>query len=245
MANAAPADVQVQLKAPPPAAEAMERQLGTASAIPSHVQAAIEGMGSSITIRPKLRELSEQSNGYKSTVAGRVAVEGDAGQQSLSLAFSSSDRRKGQMSAALQTAEGVLLVEYVREGGRVMGLAFADEHDAAACTLNVGDAKYGTIPGGQPVVHHADGSAGASLAGEGGCICCPCQTVRPRLLAAPDGPEITLRSEADGNCCAVTLGWQPYRKMVCPLAGDARQRLDTLILCGFLALKELTIPPGG
>ena len=143
------------------------------------------------------------------------------------------------MSAALQTAEGVILVEYMREGGRVMGLAFADEHDAAACTLNVGEGKYGTIPGGLPVVHHADGSAGASLVGEGGCICCPCQTVRPRLLAAPGGPEITLRSEADGNCCAVT------RKMVCPLAGDARQRLDTVILCGFLALKELTMPPGG
>ena len=126
-----------------------------------------------------------------------------------------------------------------------MGLAFADEHDAASCALSVGGAKYGTIPGGLPVVHHADGSAGASLVGEGGCICCPCQTVRPRLRAAPDGPEIAFRSEADGSCCAVTLGGQACRRLVCLLVGDARQRLDTLIMYGFLALKELTMPPSG
>ena len=63
--------------------------------------------------------------------------------------------------------------------------------------------------------------------------------VRPIKAAGKDCQAARLRSEADGNCCAVT------RKMVCPLAGDARQRLDTVILCGFLALKELTMPPGG
>ena len=83
----------------PPAAQVMER------ATPSRVQAAIEALGSSVTIRLKLTNFTEQSSGYKSTVAGAVAIESEAGKQPFSLEFSSTDRHKGQMSAKIRTAD--------------------------------------------------------------------------------------------------------------------------------------------
>ena len=133
------------------------------------------------------------------------------------------------------------MCEFSREGGRYLGIV-TGSGGKDLCEVKVDGVVHGSIPGGDvtPQLRLADGNYGVQQLR--GCVCCPCQTQEGNLLASPSGARTTLASAPDGcsNCCTLRMD---SRKLVCALPGDARARLDIVILCAFTAASLLTMPP--
>ena len=78
------------------------------------------------------------------------------------------------------------------------------------------------------------------------CICCPCQTIHGTMEVIPGNQHLSNKSEVDWNgplCC----NWNNMvlRKVTYELAGDARGRLDALVMCSYLVASALAAMPEG
>ena len=222
-------------KGMPPEPQEMQRQDGDNAA---PIDIAVEGLGRSITI--KLTQIKyEVGHANTNMVDGEIKIIG-SGREHLVLVFSSNNRSKGHLMASIRTTDRELIIaEFERVGGKYMGVPTAKSKEGV-CEVKVNGVVHGSIPGGDalPRLRLANGKGGVQSQTTG-CVCCPCQTHTSELLVTPSGATTVLASVPSG-CCTMRLD---ARNMRCTLPGNAESRLNTLLLCAYMAANLVLMPP--
>ena len=208
-------------------------------------------LGDELTIRHKSVRYSLRST---DATAGTLPLCDANGTEILTLNFASTDRWSLQLSAKLTTQDGYVVAEYATRSTPARGLgAMFSSTSIAACDVMVDGEPYATIPTelfSLPSLVRADGSGGVALSANYCCQCCPYQTLMFSLSSTgPGGVSTTLRDAHDGCCCEAWLGgccglgrgWTEQRKHSYELQGDARAKVDRVLLSAYLAVSPLVI----
>eukprot|EP00966_Prymnesium_polylepis_P235157 5439262-Prymnesium_polylepis.1 len=240
-----------------PAPQAMARPHGASP----QVDALVEALGGSITIRMGADTRYEGTktvgnSGFPgNTIAADLKVLDAAGKEALVLSFRSSNRTLGELHATLKGTDGTVLAELQQEPrqaqGGIMGALGITLPSASAspdAVVRVGGVTHGTISAPLytwPSYKRVDGTSSVTSAPPTNCICCPCQTMHSTWQVA-GGQPLHTKSEVDWDgplCC----NWNTMliRKLTYELPGDARVRLETLVLISYCVAGSLAAPPQG